>query len=252
MNQDDETIAVLYNSCFGGWNLNPLVTELYNERHSAINPTFKPAKYISDYYYGTGVPRHDPILVDIYYELGENFDGKPYSKTKVEIIPAKYKDCYQIQEHEGYEAVIINEDKYALDCLKEQLRILLQNTATTDAEKITALRQLVYTDCYTFVYCDQHHYGCIIKGNHPNVPKGYFMRYSEECETCCESDWVNMGVINYNGSTFTVVESVTVNYDRYEGGFMFTDYIDTLTDENGDRITQNELLNEWIEAFSKD
>ena len=108
------------------------------------------------------------------------------------------------------------------------------------------------TDSYTFIYCDQHHYGCIIKGNHPNAPKGYFMRYSEECETCCESDWVNMGVINYNGSTFDVVESVRVNYDRYEGGFMFTDYIDTLTDENGDRITQNELLNEWIEEFSKD
>jgi hypothetical protein len=251
MNQD-ETIAVLYNSCFGGWRLNPLVTELYNKRNRAINPAFKPVKCISDYYYGTVVPRHDPILVDIYYELGANFDGKPYSKTKVETIPAKYKDCYHIQEHDGYEAVIINEDKYALDCLKEQLRILLQNTVKTDTDKITAIRQLLYTDCYTFIYCDQHHYGCIIKGNHPNVPKGYFMRYSEECDTCCESDWVNMGVINYNGSTFTVVESVTVNYDRYEGEFMFTDYIDTLTDENGDRITQNELLNEWIEAFSKD
>lgn len=143
MDQADETIAVLYNSCFGGWNLNPLVTELYNERNSAINPAFKPVKCISNYYYGTVVQRHDPILVDIYYELGANFDGKPYSKTKVETIPAKYKDCYHIQEHDGNETVIINEDKYALDCLKEQVRILLENTVTTDAEKITALRQLL-------------------------------------------------------------------------------------------------------------
>ncbi len=143
MDQEAETIAVLYNSCFGGWNLNPLVTELYNERNRAINPAFKPAKFISNYYHGTVVPRHDPILVDIYYELGEKFDGKPYSKTKVETIPAKYKDCYYIQEHDGNETVIINEDKYALDCLKEQLRILLENTVKTDTEKITAVRQLL-------------------------------------------------------------------------------------------------------------
>jgi hypothetical protein len=60
-----------------------------------------------------------------------------------------------------------------------------------------------------------------------------------------------MCVINYNGSYFSVVESIRVNYDVYEGGFMFTDYIDTLTDENGNRMIQNELLNEWIEAFLK-
>ena len=94
-----------------------------------------------------------------------------------------------------------------------------------------------------------HDDGCIIIGNHPYVPEGYSMRHSQECESC---DWFNMGVIKYNCSKFDVVESVRVNYDRYEGGFMFTGYTDTLTDEKGDMIIQNELLNKWIEEFSKD
>jgi hypothetical protein len=142
MDQEDETIAVLYNHCYGGWTLNPLVTELYNERKKAINPAFKPVTCMPDDY-GSVVTRHDPLLVDIYYELGANFDGASYSQTNVETIPAKYKDYYDIQEYDGYETVIINHEKYALGSLKEQLRTLLENTATTDAEKIKAVRQLL-------------------------------------------------------------------------------------------------------------
>ena len=100
-------------------------------------------------------------------------------------------------------------------------------------------------DYYTFIYCTMHDDGCIIKGNHPYVPEGYSMQHSEECKSC---DWVNMGIIDAN---FDVVENVRVNYDRYDGGFMFIGYRDTLTDENGNRMLQNDLLNKWIEEFIK-
>jgi hypothetical protein len=104
------------------------------------------------------------------------------------------------------------------------------------------------TDYYTFAYCIEHGVGYIIRGYNPFIPEGYFVRrHSQECEPC---DWVNRGVIKYNEvGTFTVVEPVTVNFDIYESGFRFTEYIDTLTDENGKIITQNELLNDWIEIF---
>jgi len=59
-----------------------------------------------------------------------------------------------------------------------------------------------------------------------------------------------MGVIKYNGSSFDVVESVRVDYDRYGGGFMFVGYTHTLTDEKG-AIIENEELNKWIEDFPK-
>ena len=47
------------------------------------------------------------------------------------------------------------------------------------------------------------------------------MRHCDKCESC---DWYNMGVIRYIGSNFDIVESVTVDYDRYGGGFMFIGY----------------------------
>lgn len=104
------------------------------------------------------------------------------------------------------------------------------------------------TEYYTFIYCTMHDDGFIITGNHPYVPQGYSMRHSNKCECC---DWYNMGVIKYNGSNFDVVESVRVDYNEYCGGFMFIMYTDTLTDEKGDILIQNDLLNKWIEEFSK-
>ena len=136
---EEESITVLHNNCFGGWTINPIVTDLYNERRNAIIPI----KYMPDDY-ASEVTRHDPILVDIYHELGETFDdNRSISQTKAETIPAKYKDYYHIEEFDGRETVVINMDKYEFAVLKEQIRLLLENTATTDAEKIAAVRQLL-------------------------------------------------------------------------------------------------------------
>ena len=95
---------------------------------------------------------------------------------------------------------------------------------------------------YTFIYCMMHDDGCIIAGNHPYVPDGYSMQHSNQCESC---DWYNMGVIKYDGSTFDIVESLRIDYDRYGGGFIFIGYTDTLTDEQGNPL-KNDLLNEYI------
>jgi len=92
-----------------------------------------------------------------------------------------------------------------------------------------------------------HDDGLIIEGNHPYVPEGYTMRHCDKCESC---DWYNMGIIRYNGSNFDIVESVTVDYDRYGGGFMFIGYTDTLTDMKGNMV-ENDLLNKWIEEISR-
>ena len=136
---EEESITVLHNNCFGGWTINPIVTDLYNERRNAIIPI----KYMPDDY-ASEVTRHDPILVDIYHELGETFDNdRSISQTNAETIPAKYKDYYHIEEFDGRETVVINMDKYEFAVLKEQIRLLLENTATTDAEKIAAVRQLL-------------------------------------------------------------------------------------------------------------
>jgi hypothetical protein len=92
-----------------------------------------------------------------------------------------------------------------------------------------------------------HDDGCVIQGNHPYVPEGYFMQHSKKCEFC---DWHNMGLIKYDCSKFDVVKDVIVDYDRYGGGFMFIHYTNTLTDKNG-HMSKNDLLDEWIENISQ-
>jgi hypothetical protein len=100
---------------------------------------------------------------------------------------------------------------------------------------------------YTFIYCMMHDDGFVIKGNFPYVPEGYTMLHSNQCESC---DWYNMGLIKYNGSDFDVIEKVRVDYDRYAGGFLFIGYMNTMTDENGNR-QEDELLDKWIENVSE-
>jgi hypothetical protein len=100
---------------------------------------------------------------------------------------------------------------------------------------------------FTFIYCKMHDDGFIIKGNHLYVPDEYCMQHSDECDS---SDWCNMGVIRYDGSGFDIVENLRIDYDRYFGGFTFSCYTNTLTDEEGNMI-ENELLDKWIEDVEK-
>jgi hypothetical protein len=98
----------------------------------------------------------------------------------------------------------------------------------------------------TFFYCFMHDDGFTIQGKHAYVPEGYAMKHSDTCELC---DWRNMGVIQYNASNLQVIEEVTVNYDRYGGGFVFRCYLSTLTDEKGNTI-EDKVLDEWIEDIA--
>ena len=114
---------------------------------------------------------------------------------------------------------------------------------------------------YTFIYCKMHDDGCIIKGHHDYVPAGYSMQHSSDCESC---DWYNMGIIKYNifidsndsidcndcnCVNIDIVKTVRVDYDIYDGGFMFCQYSNTLTDEKSNCI-ENEDLEKWIEDIS--
>jgi hypothetical protein len=102
---------------------------------------------------------------------------------------------------------------------------------------------------YTFIYCMMHDEGCIITGDHSYVPEGYKMQHCTECESC---DWHNMGVIRKNGPSFEIIERVRVEYDRYYGGgFIFRLYLNTLTDEKGNKA-EDKALDKWIEEIAAD
>ena len=128
MISDNEEIEVLYNATYGGWGLSDKANELY---------TLRKIKN-SNYYLRR---RSDPILVQIYKELGDEFDSK-YSKTKIEKIPKKFENYYYITEYDGLETVEIDFTKYELDNLKQKIKEILENNSIDNDEKINQINSI--------------------------------------------------------------------------------------------------------------
>ena len=90
----------------------------------------------------------------------------------------------------------------------------------------------------TFFYCKKHDDGLVISGKHLYLPEDKLIDHSNTCETY---DWTNVGIIKYNGYNFDIIEPVRINYDIFNGGFMFSYYKANLKDEK---------LKEWIDKVS--
>jgi hypothetical protein len=130
---NEEEIEILINICYGGWNISKKAIELYKLR----NPSYNVTGNNFDYFFN----RHDPILIQIYKELGDNFDDK-YSKTKIKKILKKYENYYDIDEYDGKECVRINYTKYKLDNIYNKIKEILQSN-NNDNTKINEIEQFI-------------------------------------------------------------------------------------------------------------
>ena len=125
----EEEIEVLLNDCYGGWQISNKAKKLYELRRTKD----------SNYYLRR---RSDPILVQIYKELGDEFDGGKYSKTGIEKLPKKYEKYYIISEYDGLESIEIDYTKYELDHLKQKIKEILENNSIDNDEKIKQFAKL--------------------------------------------------------------------------------------------------------------
>jgi hypothetical protein len=132
--EDEEFIEVLYNYCYGGFNPSEKAKELYIEKMLEIDKNFDTENFVMYL-----VDRDDPILIEIFYQLGvEKFSGS-YSRIKSQKIPKKFKDCFDIGEYDGKESVTIDYRKYKLD----RIRDILKNEEFSNDEKIIKIRETV-------------------------------------------------------------------------------------------------------------
>ena len=129
-NNNEEEIEVLINDCYGGWSMSNKANKLYKLRKTEN----------SGYYL---CRRSDPILVQIYKELGDEFDGKTHSKTGIEKIPKKYEKHYIINEYDGLETVEIDYALYELDNLKQKIKEILENNNMDNDEKINQFKKMI-------------------------------------------------------------------------------------------------------------
>ena len=124
-------IHILYNNCYGGFFPSEQAIKLYNVRRTAIDPEFKAILY------GNEFQRHDPILVHIFIELGEDF-GHSFSKTAIYTCGKEYERYYEIRDYDGMERVSIDINRYRLD----KVQSILGNDKTTKDETIGNLKQV--------------------------------------------------------------------------------------------------------------
>ena len=126
---NEEEIEILYNDIYGGWRISNKANKLYTLRTTND----------SNYYL---FKRSDPILIQIFKELGDEFDGK-YSKTVIAKIPKKYKNYYYIKEYDGLETVEIDFTKYELNNLKKNIKEILENNSIDNHEKINQFAKMI-------------------------------------------------------------------------------------------------------------
>lgn len=99
---NDERIEIMVNSCYGGWHPSDKAIELYHSRVRKTNPDFIPVESFSFCFNRSY--RHDPILVQIFKELGNEFD-EVFSKTRLVSILKKYEKFYSITEGEEADGI---------------------------------------------------------------------------------------------------------------------------------------------------
>ena len=85
----------------------------------------------------------DPILIQIYYELGELFNGKD-NNIVCDTYPKKYKNALIIRENEGYELVTYDYKKHILNKIKS----IVNDLELADSEKIAKIQHIYNTTRY--------------------------------------------------------------------------------------------------------
>lgn len=90
---------VVYNACFGGFSLSPEAVRLGKalSKSDAWNDVDEKYGYIDEKL----IPRHDPVLVKIVEDMGEDSSGS-HANLKIEEIESP---LYRIDEYDGTESV---------------------------------------------------------------------------------------------------------------------------------------------------
>jgi len=92
-----KTYKVVYNACFGGFGL----SEKAIARLTELGVHFE-----CKHEYAYEVSRHNPLLVQVVEELGDEASGE-YSDLRIAEITSQF---YQIDEYDGSESVLTPEN----------------------------------------------------------------------------------------------------------------------------------------------
>ena len=98
--EDEPPIEVVINASYGGFGL----SKEAETRLSELGCSRKQISECTNPYNEEGLPRHDPRLVQVVKELGEEASGN-FSHLVIEELPYG-ATCYRIEEYDGSESVV--------------------------------------------------------------------------------------------------------------------------------------------------
>lgn len=143
----EDMFSVLYTS-WGDYCISTTALKLYNERMSKLDSTYVPIDTENDEDMDRKIEleskRRDPVLIEIYNELGEKKFSDFESKIEIEKIPKKYENYYTIENYAGdWESVHVNVDKYNTDTIKNIIKNMDMDCGVKIEEIIKVLAENV-------------------------------------------------------------------------------------------------------------
>ena len=121
-----QTFKVVYNDCYGGFDLSDRGLAEYNRRSlKSIN--------IPDC-----INRDDPFLIEMIEMMDEKDINSEYSKLKVKEFDTSFKSFLRWSEYDGKETVSIDLPGY----LVESVKLIIRDKDTSSDEKIDRITYL--------------------------------------------------------------------------------------------------------------
>ena len=103
-------------------------------------------------------------------------------------------------------------------------------------------------DYFTFFYCQKHMCGCVLLGDHENVPEWHTM--CGRNSNCDWTWWIKNGLISFDELNVEVIDAPIDFSVRDCGGFEFNYHINEFYDEHGAFVLSESPLKLWIENYS--
>lgn len=103
-------MAIVYNGCYGGYGLSPAAAvEVFRRKGKEVKPTkwggveeVETGKTL----YVTSLPRHDPDLVAVVREMGDEANGE-CARLLIHECPAG--SIYRVKQYDGYEELLFQD-----------------------------------------------------------------------------------------------------------------------------------------------
>jgi hypothetical protein len=140
--QASDGFYVLYNDCYGGFNISDEAQAEYDRRKQEYEAEKEDGKkkFI--------IENYDPILIDMFLDEEWNTNSTrlngPRANLKMAWFPNEYAGCIDIEEYDGKEMPSVNKGRY----YNKQLKKILYDDATDDSDKVRLARALINSKNY--------------------------------------------------------------------------------------------------------